>query len=75
MLFQTAATANDQFGYGLSFQGNTALIGAPKSDEFGTDSGSAYVFIRQSPGVWVQQGPKLLPADGRPGQWFGFSPR
>ncbi len=64
---------NDQFGYGLSFQGNTALVGAPKSDEFGTDSGSAYVFVRQSPGVWVQQGPKLLPADGRPGQWFGFS--
>lgn len=66
-------TPNDQFGYGLSFQGNIALVGAPKSDEFGTDSGSAYVFERQSPGVWVQQGPKLLPSDGRAGQWFGYS--
>lgn len=66
-------TPNDQFGYGLAFSGNTALVSAPKSDEMGTDSGSAYVFVRQSPGVWVQQGPKLLPADGRPGQWFGYS--
>ncbi|HRI66504.1 MAG TPA: hypothetical protein PK156_19785 [Polyangium sp.] len=64
---------NEQFGYGLAFSGNTIVVGAPKSDEFGTDSGSAYVFVRQSPGVWVQQGPKLVPSDGRAGQWFGFS--
>lgn len=64
---------NDQFGYGLAFSGNTVVVGVPKSDDFGTDSGAGYVFVRQSPGVWVQQGPKILPADGRPGQWFGFS--
>lgn len=68
-----AGGTNEQFGYGLAFSGNTVVVGAPKSDDFGTDSGSAYVFVRQSPGVWVQQGPKLVPNDGRPGQWFGFS--
>lgn len=68
-----ANTPNDQFGYGMAFSGNTVVIGAPKSDDMGTDSGSGYVFVRQSQGVWTQQGPKLLPADGRAGQWFGFS--
>jgi len=34
----------DNFGWSVAMSGNTAVIGASRDDDFGPDSGSAYVF-------------------------------
>ena len=63
----------DRFGYSVSVSGDTALIGSPDNDENGTNSGSAYVFTRDSSGNWTQQA-KLLAADGTAYyEEFGYS--
>jgi hypothetical protein len=60
----------DKFGYSLSIDGDTAVVGA-RDDDNGTDSGAAYVYIRSN-GVWnLQQ--KLTASDGSPNDWFGDS--
>lgn len=38
------ASAGDNFGYSVSLNGNTSVIGAFQDDDAGADSGSAYVF-------------------------------
>ena len=63
--------AGDVFGYSVSLDGNTALIGAYQDDDKGNDSGSAYVFTR-SGGTWGQQA-KLTAADGAANDFFGIS--
>ena len=35
---------DDNFGWSMGFDGETAIIGAWRDDDNGTDSGSAYVF-------------------------------
>ncbi|MCW5205529.1 FG-GAP repeat protein [Desulfobulbus sp. F5] len=64
-------TAGDRFGSGVSLSGDTALIAANSDDDKGTDSGSAYVFIRATDGTWSQQA-KLTAADGNAGDIFGM---
>ena len=59
----------DYFGYSVSLDGNTALVGAHYDDDNGTKSGSAYVF-RFDGSQWVQEA-KLVPADGAAEDWFG----
>jgi len=54
--------AGDWFGYSVSLQGDTALIGAYMDDDTAEHCGSAYVFVR-SDTTWTQQS-KLLAADG-----------
>jgi len=65
------ADADDRFGVSVSVSGDTALISAPGNDKAGTDSGSAYVFVR-SAGVWTQ-GQKLTASDAAVGDGFGNS--
>ena len=59
----------DRFGYSVSLDGDTALIGAYTSDVRGTDSGSAYLF-RYSGGAW-QQIAELIGDDTRSENNFG----
>ena len=40
------AAATDYFGYSVSISGNTVVVGARYDDDGGTNSGSAYVFVR-----------------------------
>ncbi len=61
--------ANDWFGNAVALQGDTALVAAFRNDDFGTDSGSTYLFTRAG-STWTQQA-KLLPADGAGGDRFG----
>jgi hypothetical protein len=63
--------ATDWFGaaVALSADGNTALVGAHAEDAKGTNSGSAYVFVRGTNG-WSQQ-KKLIPSDGASQDRFG----
>jgi len=65
------AAAQDQFGSDLSVSGDTAVVSARWDDGAGTDSGSAYVFVR-SGGVWTQQ-QKLTASDAATNDWFGFA--
>ena len=61
----------DVFGYSVSLDGNTALIGAFLDDDNGVDTGSAYVFTRTGT-TWTQQ-QKLLASDGAAVDMFGRS--
>jgi hypothetical protein len=65
--------ASDRFGYSvaISGDGNTAIIGAHYDDDKGTDSGSAYIYIRSGT-TWSQQA-KLVAADGANSDYFGYS--
>ena len=61
----------DRFGDSVSIHGDTAVISAPEDNDNGTDSGSAYVFVRDS-SSWTQH-TKLLPSDGGGNEYFGSS--
>ncbi len=61
----------DQFGNSVAIDGNTAIIGAFNNDDNGSNSGSAYVMVRNG-NTWTQQA-KLLPNDGAPSDLFGVS--
>jgi len=67
-LLASDGAAGDCFGYMVSIDGNTALIGADYDDDNGVDSGSAYVFTRTGT-TWTQQA-KLLASDGAAGDDF-----
>ncbi len=60
------------FGYSVSIAGDTAVIGAKDDSDNGSQSGSAYVFIRDGSGNWSQQA-KLTANDGAAGDLFGIS--
>ena len=64
----------DYFGYSLSIDGDTIVIGAFRDDDKVTDSGSAYVFTRDTAGDlasgWTQV-TKLVADDGASGDYFG----
>ena len=64
-------TSGDRFGWSVAVDGDTAVAGAYLDDDNGSESGSAYVFTRES-GVW-SQGAKLTPSDGASGDRFGWS--
>jgi len=61
--------AGDGFGVSMAISGNVAVIGAPRDDDHGTDSGSAYLLDVTT----GQQIFKLLPIDGAASDQFGSS--
>ena len=61
---------SDQFGWSAAIAGRAVVVGAHYDDDFGTRSGSAYVFERDPNGVWSQTA-KLLPDDGEEYELFG----
>lgn len=62
--------AGDQFGYSVSVDGDTAVVGA----YLGGGAGSAYIFERHhgGPDTWGQVA-KLTADDGAAGDYFGWS--
>ncbi len=69
-LLASDGEAADQFGRQLSLSGEAALLGSRFDDDSGTDSGSAYVFVRCATS-WTQHG-KLTASDGAALDLFGF---
>jgi hypothetical protein len=65
------ASEGDSFGWSIGISGDIAVIGAPRDDDMGKDSGSAYVFTRTG-STWSQQA-KLTAQDGTEGDVFGIS--
>lgn len=70
-LFASDGVAGDRFGAAVSVSGDHVVIGA-STDDMGFDSGSAYVFERQSNGLWAYV-QKLMPDDGATADDFGIS--
>ncbi len=67
-LVASDAAADDNFGTAVDISGDTIVVGAPKDDDDGTDSGAAYVFVRNA-GVWTQQA-KLTASNAGAGDNF-----
>ncbi len=63
--------AGDNFGWSVAVKGDTVVVGARADDDNGTDSGSAYVFVRSGT-TWTQQA-KLSASDGAAGDEFAYS--
>jgi len=61
----------DNFGYSVSIDGDTVVIGAQGDDNVGSSSGSAYVFTR-SGSTWTEQ-QKLTASDAANLDLFGVS--
>jgi len=60
---------SDYFGISVAISGGAIVIGAPGVDDFGADSGAAYIF--KFNGVnWIEQ-TKLYASDATAGDWFG----
>jgi hypothetical protein len=61
----------DNFGLKVSISGNYALISAYHDDDYGSNSGSAYIFNRDG-SIWSEQ-QKLTASDGGGQDLFGSS--
>ena len=62
----------DYLGYSVAVDGDTALVGVYGDDDLGNESGAAYIFTRDSAGVWSQQ-QKLTASDGLADDRFGWA--
>jgi hypothetical protein len=71
-LVSNDAANGDVFGTSVAIHGDRLVVGAEGDDDDGSSSGSAYVFVRNSSGVWVQEA-KLLANDGLTFDEFGTS--
>jgi hypothetical protein len=61
---------DDRFGWAVSVNGDTLVVGRESWDFFAPPPGAAYVFTRDSNGVWSEQ--QILTAfDGEAGDYFG----
>ncbi len=65
------AAADDQFGFDVDTDGDVIVVGTPKHDGVGFDSGAAYVFVRSGAG-WMQL-TKLTANDAAQFDNFGYS--
>ena len=65
------AADGDDFGHAVTINGDTALVGAPKDDDGGANSGAVYVFVREGP-RWNQQ-VKLTAKNAARSDGFGES--
>ncbi|MCP4545787.1 MAG: DUF11 domain-containing protein [bacterium] len=63
------AAADDLFGQSVGISGDTVVVGADRDDDAGSDSGSAYVFVRSGP-TWTEQ-QKLTASDAAADDRFG----
>ena len=61
----------DHFGYAVSLNGETAVVGAWGDDDAGGASGSAYVFVRSGTN-WIEQA-KCTASDAAAGDHFGWA--
>jgi len=70
-LVASDGAADDGFGYAVAIDGDVIVVGSPRHDVTGADSGAAYVFER-SGDAWVERG-RLTASDGGAGDLFGYS--
>ena len=63
--------ADDEFGISVAVDGETIVVGAHEDDDAGSDSGSAYVFVRTGT-TWSEQ-VKLVASDASSPSHFGIA--
>jgi 6-phosphogluconolactonase (cycloisomerase 2 family) len=63
---------SDYFGSSVAISGDRAIVGAYGDDDKGYESGSAYIFEKDSSEHW-QQVDKLMAPDGYTMDYFGYS--
>ena len=66
------ATANNQFGCAVALDGRRSVIGARKDDVLDFDTGSAYIYLKDSTSGWQEEA-KLTAVDADSGDVFGSS--
>ncbi|MFX0194870.1 MAG: Ig-like domain-containing protein [Candidatus Hodarchaeota archaeon] len=62
---------HEYFGWAVAISGDTAVVGAPRTDAMDTDAGAAYVFVRNGT-FWHEQA-KLYASDGHINDYFGYT--
>ncbi len=62
MLTADNRTLNDEFGYAVAIDGDTAVVGMPGEDN-PVNSGAAFVFTRDSSGTWSPAAARLRASD------------
>ncbi len=67
-------SSQDYFGWSVSISDSTILVGSPRSDDNGDESGSAYIFKQPKTG-WIDtiETSKIIAADGSGWDYFGYS--
>lgn len=64
------ASQYDYFGASVSIYDDVVIIGSSEDDDYGTQSGSAFVYRRVN-SEWQLEA-QLSPTDASPWSWFGF---
>ena len=67
------AEEDDEFGFSVSISGDQAIVGAYMDDDAGFDSGSAYIFTKDSGSSTWSQTAKLTASDAENFDLFGSS--
>lgn len=62
----------DEFGSSASVLGARLVIGTPRDNIFGANSGSAYVFVKDATGMWLEE-EKVAPINAMSSANFGAS--
>jgi hypothetical protein len=70
-LLASDGAAGDLFGSSVDISGDITLVGASCDGDYGSKSGSAYIF-RYNGSSWVQER-KLIASDGENSDRFGYS--
>src|SRR3990167_2440021 len=65
------AAAGDNFGDSVAINGDTAIVGSPYDDNAESNSGSAYIFVRNGD-TWEEK-KKLTASDAAASDYFGYS--
>jgi len=68
-----ALSAGDSFGTSVAIYDDNLVVGAPFSDINGSDSGEVYTYSHSQLLGWFEWQPALIPFDGAPDDWFGYS--
>ena len=68
-LLPADGAASDRFGMAVAINGTTAIVGATRDDDNGSESGSVYLFDTSTGNQLF----KLLPSDGVADDYFGNS--
>jgi len=72
-LLDPSGEHHDYFGYSVALDGEVALIGARRDDDYGNSSGSAYLFrYHGDRGTWTEE-TKLHASDAAWGDEFGYA--
>ena len=62
----------DEFGHAIATDGDLMVVGVPKVDILGKDSGAVFVYEQIASGDWVKIA-KVTAPDGEAGDSFGYS--